>query len=181
MKSRRPYSCSKHVLRELNSFLMKTLSFVLIHLHRCRPREWKRSKERFHMTSSRPSWCFKFLCEIFLVPINLHRHWPREWKLFIFMVLCTKSRDSHRLCITCITCKILQKHFIPEYFACKWEKYCDHINSHINYRYKISWRNNVVTLRKVGTCRTQRTPCLSTSVVSSGCDHDLTRVMRMYI
>ena len=27
-------------------------------------------------------------------------------------------------------------------------------------RYKISWPDNVVTLRKVGTCRTRITPCL---------------------
>ena len=39
---RRPCWCAKPVLRELNSFLMKTLSFVPINLHRHRPREWKR-------------------------------------------------------------------------------------------------------------------------------------------
>ena len=38
---RRPYWCPKPVLWELNSFLTKTLSFVLINLRRCRPREWK--------------------------------------------------------------------------------------------------------------------------------------------
>ena len=54
MTSRRPYWCSKTMKRqpnwctktilwELNSFLMQTLSFVPMNLHRCWPREWKRS------------------------------------------------------------------------------------------------------------------------------------------
>ena len=36
---RRPCLCPKPVLWELNSFLMQTLSFVPINLHRCWPRE----------------------------------------------------------------------------------------------------------------------------------------------
>ena len=40
---RRPYWCPKPILREFTSFLMQTLSFVLINLHRCWPREWKHS------------------------------------------------------------------------------------------------------------------------------------------
>jgi len=40
---RRPYWCPKPVLWELNSFLMQTLSFVPIHLHRWWPRGWKHS------------------------------------------------------------------------------------------------------------------------------------------
>ena len=40
---RRPCWCPKPVLWELNSFLMQTLSFVLINLHRCSSREWKHS------------------------------------------------------------------------------------------------------------------------------------------
>ena len=40
---RRPCWCPKPVLWELNSFLMQTLSFVPINLHRCRPRERKHS------------------------------------------------------------------------------------------------------------------------------------------
>ena len=43
MTSRRPCWCSKPILWELNSFLMQTLSFVSINLHRCWPREWKHS------------------------------------------------------------------------------------------------------------------------------------------
>ena len=38
---RRPCLCPKPVLWELNSFLMQTLSFVPINLHRRWPREWK--------------------------------------------------------------------------------------------------------------------------------------------
>ena len=40
---RRPCWCPKPILWELNSFLMQTLSFVSINLHRCWPREWKHS------------------------------------------------------------------------------------------------------------------------------------------
>ena len=40
---RRPCWCPKPVLWEFNSFLMQTLSFVPINLHRCWPREWKHS------------------------------------------------------------------------------------------------------------------------------------------
>ena len=40
---RRPCWCPKPILRELYSFLMQTLSFVPINLHRCWPREWKHS------------------------------------------------------------------------------------------------------------------------------------------
>ena len=36
-----PYWCPKPILWELNSFLMQTLSFVPINLHRGWPREWK--------------------------------------------------------------------------------------------------------------------------------------------
>ena len=39
--SRRPCWCPKTILWELNSFLMQTLPFVPINLHRCWPREWK--------------------------------------------------------------------------------------------------------------------------------------------
>ena len=57
MTSRRPYWCPKTMKRwpcwcpkpilwELNSFLMQTLSFVPINLHRCWPREWKHSIEK---------------------------------------------------------------------------------------------------------------------------------------
>ena len=40
---RRPCWCPKPILWELNSFLIQTLSFVPINLHRSWPREWKRS------------------------------------------------------------------------------------------------------------------------------------------
>ena len=40
---RRPCWCTRTILWELNSFLMQRLSFVPINLHRCWPREWKRS------------------------------------------------------------------------------------------------------------------------------------------
>ena len=40
---RRPCWCPKPILWELNSFLMQTLSFVSVNLHRCWAREWKLS------------------------------------------------------------------------------------------------------------------------------------------
>ena len=40
---RRPCCCPKLILWELNSFIIQTLSFVPINLHRWWPREWKRS------------------------------------------------------------------------------------------------------------------------------------------
>ena len=46
----RPYWSPKPVLWELHSFLTKTLSFVLINLHRCRPREWKHSIGVSHLS-----------------------------------------------------------------------------------------------------------------------------------
>ena len=42
---RRPCWCPKPILRELNSFLRQTLSFVAINFHRCWPRKWKQSME----------------------------------------------------------------------------------------------------------------------------------------
>ena len=42
---RRPCWCSKPILWELNSFLVSKLSLFPINLHRCWPREWKRSIE----------------------------------------------------------------------------------------------------------------------------------------
>ena len=42
----RPCRCPKQVLWELNSFVMQMLSFVLINLHRCWPREWKTDYRR---------------------------------------------------------------------------------------------------------------------------------------
>ena len=38
---RRPCWCPKPVMWELISFLMQTLSFVPINLHKCWPRDWK--------------------------------------------------------------------------------------------------------------------------------------------
>ena len=42
---RRAFCCPKSILWELNSFLMQTLSFASLNLHRCWPREWKHSTE----------------------------------------------------------------------------------------------------------------------------------------
>ena len=53
MTSRRPYWCPRQVPWEMNSFVMQTLSFVRINLHRCWPREWK------HWLQANP--CLQFL------------------------------------------------------------------------------------------------------------------------
>ena len=50
---RRPCWCPKPVLWELNSFLMQTLSFVPINLHRWWSREWKHSIKKHFKVSFR--------------------------------------------------------------------------------------------------------------------------------
>ena len=52
---RRPCWCPKPVLWELNSFLMQTLSFVPIYLHRCWPRDWKHSIQQEELMERRPN------------------------------------------------------------------------------------------------------------------------------
>ena len=64
-KKRRPCWCPKPVLLELNSFLMQTLSFVPINLHRCWPREWKHSIHLFQLrllpwNMMHDAWWFAF-------------------------------------------------------------------------------------------------------------------------
>ena len=56
---RRPCSCPKPVLWELNSFLMQTLSFVSMNLHRCWPREWKHSIKCCHYYKGLMLLCFR--------------------------------------------------------------------------------------------------------------------------
>ena len=51
---RRPCWCPKPVIWELNCFLMPTLSFVPMNLHRCWPRGWKRSVRHFHISHNAP-------------------------------------------------------------------------------------------------------------------------------
>ena len=62
---RRPCWCPKPILWELNSFLMQTLSFVSINLHRCWPRESKHSvsdhskfEDLVFAYENRSSWVF---------------------------------------------------------------------------------------------------------------------------
>ena len=79
MTSRRPYWCPKPVLWELNSFLMQTLSFVPINLHRWWSREWKHSIEN-----------------VFRVCKNWNKH-ERVWENS--RQLC-KPETNSRVCIT---------------------------------------------------------------------------------
>ena len=68
----RPCWCSKSVLWELNSFQMQTLSFVPINLHRCWPREWKRSIRLIKFNSASVlQW---FPLSTLMKSIN---YWPR--------------------------------------------------------------------------------------------------------
>ena len=53
---RRPCWYPKPILWELNSFLMQTLSFLPINLHRCWPSEWKHS--------------IRSLCMILILPVE---------------------------------------------------------------------------------------------------------------
>ena len=80
MTSRRPYWCPKTmkwwpcwcpkpILWELNSFLIQTLSFVSINLHRCWPREWKHSFEL--------NWCARWFMG-YAIKISFPR--PPQWR-----------------------------------------------------------------------------------------------------
>ena len=70
---RRPCWCPKPILWELNSFLMQTLSFVPMNLHRCSPREWKHSiLARLIFSSSkycRHRNCYSFKNCVALLPL----------------------------------------------------------------------------------------------------------------
>ena len=66
---RRPCWCPKPVLWELHSFLMQTLSFVPIYLHRCWPREWKHSIE----VTDTKMWTF--FCDQILCLLKGDVHW----------------------------------------------------------------------------------------------------------
>ena len=54
---RQPCWCPKPIFWKLISFLMQTLSFVLMNLYRCWPREWKHSKR---VSYERKKWDVKF-------------------------------------------------------------------------------------------------------------------------
>ena len=76
---RRPCWCPKQILWELNFFLIQTLSFVPINLHRCWPCEWKQSIYlNFHLSVLVPHinwnyWVFTYLwilCSFLAVPLG---------------------------------------------------------------------------------------------------------------
>ena len=72
-----PCWCPKPVLWELNSFLVQTLSFVPINLHRCWPCEWKRSRGFLQLCAKDPGlwiearmvvtlFCYKPTCILYM-------------------------------------------------------------------------------------------------------------------
>ena len=66
----------------VNSFLMQRLSIVRINLHRCRPREWKRSIQVcYEVTQKTGSKCVIQSCSIGQFD-NEHRPWAKNtgWK-----------------------------------------------------------------------------------------------------
>ena len=88
----RPCWCSKPVLWELNSFQMQTLSFVPINLHRCWPREWKRSIRPIKFNSASVlQW---FLLSTLMKSIN---YWPRV--LVSFAVLPRRLPSAWASCL----------------------------------------------------------------------------------
>ena len=93
MTSRQPYLCSKNsqtaakpILWELNSFLMWTLSFVPMNLHRCWPSERKRSIPVFPVKICILQilyymWIVSLLCIItfhILTSIYIKDDWPTK-------------------------------------------------------------------------------------------------------
>ena len=80
---RRPCWCPKVVLWELNSFVMQTLSFVPINLHRCWSREWKHSvylctslckqlfQRNFFIPLTRGLFCFETCQRIILATFTV--------------------------------------------------------------------------------------------------------------
>ena len=64
---RRPYWSPKPVRWELNSFLMQTLSFVPMNLHRGWPREWKHSMPVFRPKrhKNHTSWDSTYLFSLY--------------------------------------------------------------------------------------------------------------------
>ena len=88
----RPCWCSKLVLWELNSFQMQTLSFVPINLHRCWPREWKRSIRLIKFNSASVlQW---FPLSTLMKSIN---YWPRV--LVSFAVLPRRLPSAWASCL----------------------------------------------------------------------------------
>ena len=88
----RPCWCSKPVLWELNSFQMQTLSFVPINLHRCWPREWKRSIRLIKFNSASVlQW---FPLSTLMKSIN---YWPRV--LVSFAVLPWRLPSAWASCL----------------------------------------------------------------------------------
>ena len=96
-----PCWCPKPILWELNSFLMQTLSFVPINLHRCWPREWKHS----------------IIFKIFLFPWVPHEAPPlfkalqNNCAVMLKGPYCTPvSLKSHFFCLERMDCNIVVPH-----------------------------------------------------------------------
>ena len=97
----RPCSYPKPVLWEFNSFLMQTLSFVPINLHRCWPREWKHSIakaltlnfsifERFKIKGRQNDECLS------MYPINTIPHGKCFVRYLPTRCFCIRNRTSER-------------------------------------------------------------------------------------
>ena len=85
---RRPCLCPKPVQWELNSFVMQTLSFVPINLHRCWPLEWK---HRIYI--------FFFDCKKLNISAPLRSTtWIRKTVRFILAVSAEHRRYNNTLC-----------------------------------------------------------------------------------
>ena len=112
MTSRRPCWCPKPVLWELNFFLMQTLSFVPINLHRCWTREWKHSigekskserdnPERYYGIKSHPIMAldgiwYQWLAKVFGMWKNLDL-FSEAMNFFSKTMLLSPKRNSRQL------------------------------------------------------------------------------------
>ena len=83
---RRPCWCSKQILWELDSFLMQKMSFVLVNLHICWPREWICSLQPTLRESNCVLPCG--VTQIFLQDVTLPRQMSR-----LFFFLCSSQLE----------------------------------------------------------------------------------------
>ena len=93
---RRPCLCPKPVLWELNSFLMQTLSFVPINLHRRWPREWKHSI-LILMCKVKNGSTPKYITDLFQVHCDSDRRYNLRNSDFALPVYNTVTNGEHSI------------------------------------------------------------------------------------
>ena len=92
---RRPCWCPKPILWELNSFLMQTLSFVPINLHRCWPHEWKHSIDTHYVWAACALTHLVFLFELLVVQCILVKNGEEFIPLKSWLCCCKYINPVH--------------------------------------------------------------------------------------